>query len=130
LEEFLTHVGPKKSIMKWAEDAALAGETLDNAGLRAANIIVNNAIDIEFYKIIVCNEDRAALYDVMHHRYFESVGHAYWMGYGHALALLSGTVDPGQSHLPDGRPWDDVFRQVKEAKVEGWVHGDPVRMPL
>ncbi|MCP1913362.1 hypothetical protein J2R96_005842 [Bradyrhizobium elkanii] len=129
LEQFAQHVGPKKSIMRWAEMAALAGETIDNPGLRAANIVVNNAIDIEFYKIIAFNKDRAALKQAMHHQYFESVGHCYWMAYGHALALLSATVDRGQLHLPDGQQWDELFRQVRAAKVEGWVHGEPVRMP-
>jgi hypothetical protein len=127
LKEFLRHVGPKKSIMRWAEMALRAREA--SPGLDAANIAVNNAIDIEFYKIIALNPSRAALIEVMHHRYFESVGHSYWMAYGNALALLVATVDPDEKHFPDVLAWDEAFRRVREAKIEGWVYGEPVRMP-
>ena len=127
LEEFLRHVGPKKSIMRWAEMALRAGDT--SPGLFAANVAVNNAIDIEFYKVIALNPSRAALIEVMHHRYFESVGHSYWMAYGNALALLVATVDPDEKHFANVLAWDEAFRRVREAKIEGWVHGEPVRMP-
>lgn len=103
LEEFLRHVGPKKSIMRWAEMALRAGDT--SPGLTAANVAVNNAIDIEFYKAIALNSSRAALIEVMHHRYFESVGHSYWMAYGNALALLVATADRDEKHLPDVLAW-------------------------
>jgi len=107
--------------------ALRAGDT--SPGLFAANVAVNNAIDIEFYKAIALNPSRAALIEVMHHRYFESVGHSYWMAYGNALALLVATVDPDEKHFANVLAWDEAFRQVREAKIEGWVHGEPVRMP-
>jgi hypothetical protein len=51
LDEVLKHVGPKKSLKRWADEAALAGGTIEDPGLRAANIAVNNAVDAESYKV-------------------------------------------------------------------------------
>lgn len=124
LATVLRLAGPKKSLKRWAENAARGGMTIDEPVLRSANIAVNNAIDREFYKQIVLNPP--ATVEASKDRYFESVGHCYWMAYGHAVALLSATVDREIEHLPDGRAWDEGFRHVRDAQVEGFVHGGEV----
>lgn len=127
LEKVLEHVGPKKSLKRWAEEAALAGVTIEDPGLRAANMAVNNAIDAEFYKIATVIP--TSIPEAMDDPYFETVGHCYWMAYAHAVGLLSATVDRDWLHLPDVRGWEKVFRQVRDAKVEGWARGEQVRIP-
>jgi hypothetical protein len=130
LIEFIQRVGRKKSIKRWAEEAALSGETISsNQGLAVANFAVNNAIDLESYKVVALNPNCGVLLSTMRDRYFESVGHCYWMAYGHVVGLLQATVDREGRHLPDGRHWDEPFRQVRAAGIEGWVHGEPVHMP-
>ncbi len=127
LETVLKHVGPKKSLKRWAEEAALAGVTIEDPGLRAANMAVNNAIDAEFYKIATVVP--TSIPEAMEDPYFETVGHCYWMAYAHAVGLLSATVDRDWFHLPDVRRWEEIFRQVRDAKVEGWARGMQVRIP-
>jgi hypothetical protein len=127
LETVLKHVGAKKSLKRWAEEAALAGVTIADPSLRAANMAVNNAVDAEFYKIATVIP--ASIPDAMADPYFETVGHCYWMAYAHAVGLLSATVDRDWLHLPDTRGWEEPFLQVRDAKVEGWARGEQVRIP-
>lgn len=126
LERAIEHVGLKKSLKKWAEDAARRGMTVAEPGLRAANIAVNNALDAEFYKIVTIIPETVS--ELLDDPYFETVGHCYWMAYGHAVGLLSSTVDRKWKHLPDAREWDDRFRELREAKVEGWARNEPFRI--
>jgi hypothetical protein len=126
LKTVLRLSGPKKSLMRWAEDAALGGMTDDEPLLRAANSAVNNAIDVEFYKMITLNPRAVA--DASRSRYFESVGHSYWMAYHHAVGLLSATFDRESGYLPDTGTWEQGFRGVQESKVEGFVFGGEVRV--
>jgi len=130
LVEFIQRVGPKKSVKRWAELTALSGETISsNRGLAVANVSVNNAVDLESYKIVALNPNRGVLGSTMGSRYFESVGHCYWMAYAQVVGLPQATVDREEKHLPDARHWDQPFREVRAAGIEGWVHGEPVRMP-
>lgn len=107
LEKVLKLVGPKKSLKRWAEDAARAGLTDEDPGLRAANMAVNNAVDAEFYKIATVMP--TLIPQAMQDPYFETVGHCYWMAYTHAVGLLAATVDRDWSQLPDPAVWQERF---------------------
>lgn len=124
LREVLTGAGAKKSIKAWAENAALAGTSPQDSTLRAAHTAVNNALDVEFYKLFAMKPALAA--ELFRDRYFESIGHSYWMAYGHTLSLLSTTVDPDFAVLPDARLWDEKFPRLTERKVLGFYHGSPM----
>jgi hypothetical protein len=126
LQTILRAAGPKKSIRTWAEESARDGLTIHNAGLRAANIVVNNAIDLEFFKMAIFAPQ--AVVDAHDDPYFETLGHTYWMGYGHAVGLLSATVDRQNAYLPNGSAWDEPFRRVRAAGIEGWVRGGPLKV--
>lgn len=121
LKVFLRRAGAKKSVRAWSEQAARDGLTISDAALRAANIVVNNAVDLEFFKQAVFAP--RTVVRVLEDPYFETLGHTYWMGYGHAVALIEATVDRENECLPDGAAWDDQFRQVRAAGIEGWVRG-------
>ena len=124
LAAVIERFGPKKSLIEWSEKAALAGRS--DVELGPANSAVNNAIDVEFYKAITLEPPR--LRKLLDSAYFETMGHCYWMAYGHAVSLLSSTVDREQKHPPDGRRWDDEFRRVIDAGIEGFTRGGPVRI--
>lgn len=124
LRLLLNRIGPKKPLRRWAEQQARSAP--NSPELRAANIAVNNATDSEYYKRIALRP--RLIEQASQDRYFESLGHCYWMAYGHALALLHSTVDAEIRHLPDGRRWDEGFRIVREAETEGFVHGGQVRV--
>ena len=126
LETVLRHVGPKKSLKRWAEKAALDGLKAEDPGLRAANMAVNNAIDAEFYKMATVTP--ASIPEAMADPYFETVGHCYCMAYTHAVGLLSATVDRDWSHLPDPSGWQEPFIRNRDAKLEGWARGTQVRV--
>lgn len=128
LTKFAEQVGANKPIKRWAERAARMDDPQERDKVSNANFVVNNAIDLDFYKVVVLNPSRDILHQAVHDRYFESFGHCYWMAYGHVLALLQSTVDRNEEHLPDGRHWDDMFRKVGAAGIEGWVHGQPTRV--
>ncbi|QOZ44772.1 hypothetical protein XH89_15780 [Bradyrhizobium sp. CCBAU 53340] len=126
LEKVLKLVGPKKSLKRWAEDAARAGLTDEDPGLRAANMAVNNAVDAEFYKIATITP--ALIPQAMKDPYFETVGHCYWMAYTHAVGLLAATVDRDWLHLPDTAGWQERFIRNRDAKLEGWARDTQVRV--
>jgi hypothetical protein len=126
LKTVLKHVGPKKSLKRWAEKAALDGLTVEDPSLRAANMAVNNAIDAEFYKIVTIIP--TSIPEAMEDPYFETVGHCYWMAYAHALGLLAATVDRDWSHLPGATEWEKFFVRNRDAKLEGWTRDTQVRV--
>ncbi len=126
LETVLATVGGHKSLKTWAEHQARNGATIDDPALRAANIAVNNSVDAEFFKAIVMHPPVTAT--LQQDRYFESVGHCFWIAYGQAVALMAATVDFNFDRLPGGKDWDEGFRAMREAKVEGFVHKGKVRV--
>lgn len=126
LETVLQAVGGHKSLLRWAEVQARKGVAVADPALRAANQAVNNAIDAEFFKAIVTNPHFTA--KCQEDRYFESVGHCFWMAYGQAVSLLASTVDPESRHLPGGPAWNDGFVRVRDAGVEGFVYQGQVRV--
>jgi len=126
LSTVLEATGGHKSLKAWAEHRARSGDTIDDPGLRAANIAVNNAVDAEFFKAIVMHPPTTQ--SLQQDRYFESVGHCFWMAYGQAVALLAATVDRHFDHLPGGPHWDAGFAAVREAEVEGFVYQGTVRV--
>jgi len=128
LAELAKQIGAKKSIKRWAEDAAREDDPKRRDNVAIANIVVNNAIDLDYYKVVALNPSRSILSEAVGNRYFESIGHCYWMAYGHVVALLQSTVDRNEEHLPAGRNWDQMFRQVRDAGIEGWMHGQPTRV--
>ncbi|MCK1656668.1 hypothetical protein [Bradyrhizobium sp. 151] len=128
LEKVLKLVGPKKSLKRWAEDAARAGLTDEDPGLRAANMAVNNAVDAEFYKIATVMP--TLIPQAMQDPYFETVGHCYWMAYTHAVGLLAATVDRDWSQLPDPAVWQERFIRNRDAKLEGWSRTEVRVAPL
>ena len=124
LSKVVQSIGGKKSLKRWAEERLRGGTRQDDPVLAAANSIVNNAIDVEFYKRIVL--DPKIVPALQSERYFESVGHSYWMAYGQALSVLTATVDREMDHLPNGPTWEEGFRQVREAGLPGFAYQGPV----
>ncbi|MFN8701479.1 MAG: hypothetical protein ACK5X0_05090 [Rhodospirillales bacterium] len=90
---------------------------------------MNNTFDVDFYKKFVTDPSSAA--EIWANQYFESIGHSYWMAYGHLMAMLSSTFDENFEFLPDARIWDSEFPKLKKARHVGFFHGSPiVRVPV
>jgi hypothetical protein len=129
LRSVLELVGPKKSLMRWAERAPIDNSSPSQEAINQANVAVNNALDIEYYKVFAITPSKAEA--LFHERYFESVGHSYRMAYSLVIALLGPTVDSNHEHIPDPGSWDNQFERLKTREHQGFFWGSPiVRGPL
>jgi hypothetical protein len=128
LRDVLSTFGPKKSLKRWADKTLLEQGPSAQGRLASANVAINNALDVEYYKIYAAKAKKAAewLYEQQH---FESIGHGYFIVYGQLLGMLSATVDPDFKVIPDARRWDDEFRELTGRRVTGYYWGSPMYVP-
>ncbi|KDB83928.1 hypothetical protein L495_0542 [Bordetella bronchiseptica CARE970018BB] len=128
LRDVISTFGPKKSLKRWTDATLLREGASAQSRLASANIAVNNALDVEYYKIYAAKPNKAApwLYKQQH---FESIGHGYFIVYGQLLGMLSGTVDPNFQVIPDARQWDEKFKNLNEQRVTGYYWGSPMYVP-
>ncbi len=119
LKDLVGTIGPIKPIKEWAETRrgrGLAAETMAQA-----NRAVNNTLDMRFFSRLMTSPDQAE--HIVSHPYFNTVGHTYWMGFGHSLSVLSATIDREFSFLPDARRWDAGFERLRADGAPGF--GEP-----
>ncbi|WP_127814928.1 hypothetical protein [Bordetella avium] len=128
LRDVISTFGPKKSLKRWTDATLLREGASAQSRLASANIAVNNALDVEYYKIYAAKPNKSApwLYKQQH---FESIGHGYFIVYGQLLGMLSGTVDPNFQVIPDARQWDEKFKNLNEQRVTGYYWGSPMYVP-
>jgi hypothetical protein len=126
LRAWLKIAGPQKSIKTWAKNAMLRGRTHDDNTVREANIIVNNAMDIGFYKLL--SYDPMSAKDLVQDPYFECVGHSYCIAYGQLIAMLTATFDREFQHFPDARIWDEEFPKLTAERHLGFYHGSKIML--
>lgn len=127
LREVLATFGPKKSLLRWTNNVLLAEGHSAQAKLAAANIAVNNALDVEYYKAYAFSPQTSIRW-MIEENHFECVGHTYHIVYGQLLGMLQATVDPESVALPDGEAWDKHFERLREQNVEGFYWRSPVRV--
>jgi hypothetical protein len=128
LREVLTTFGPKKSLKGWADKVLLKEGDSAQAKLASANIAVNNALDVEYYKAYAY-DPRASIKWMIDQNHFESVGHTYFIVYGQLVGLIGDVIDPELSALPKITGWDVEIRRLNSEKVEGYYWRSPVRLP-
>ncbi|MEP4974591.1 hypothetical protein [Parvibaculum sp.] len=127
LRAVLAEIGGKKSLKRWADDVLVQGKDHNPDVLTAANIAVNNALDVEFYKRYAMVPKKAE--EVVNHSHFESVGHCYFIVYGQLLGMLSDTVDPEFAALPNAPKWESIYADLRNRKHVGFYCGSPVYRP-
>jgi hypothetical protein len=120
-------IGPVKPIRQWAEDAQRNGTPATDPTLQLANIAVNNAVDVDFYRQITSSP--SSLERVYQDTYFESVGHCYFVAYGQILGLIGEVVGEDAKHFPSGDHWDAEYERVRAARHLGFYHGSPMLQP-
>jgi hypothetical protein len=128
LKEVISKFGPKKPLKRWADKTLLSEGPMAQAKLADANIAVNNALDIEYYRAYALNPKRTihALIEKVH---FESIGHGYAIAYGQLNSMLSVTFDLDFEFLPKVKGWDQEFRRLTSKNHEGHYWRSPVRVP-
>jgi hypothetical protein len=125
LSAVIAKIGPKKPLKRWADEALRGNIPADPATLQTANIAVNNALDVDFYKQFQIWPDRAQA--LWHNRYFESVGHSYFMAYGNTLNAIVSSCGLAAGSLPDPSGWEARYEALRVAQHEGFYHGSPIR---
>jgi len=125
LKEFLTKVGPVKSVFEYVAKGSGSGGDPDTPQ-GVANIIVNNRFDIQAYRFLATNPDRAQ--PLVNEPLFESVGHAYQIAIGQGLLALANTVDPTSETLPHPRDWEADYAKLREERYEGFYYGSPISL--
>jgi hypothetical protein len=121
LREVADSVGCVKPVKNWAHREMVAGKTHLDPTLASANIAVNNALDINFYKQLALSPKVAQ--QLRSTPYFESVGHSFLKAYGETVYAISGSCDLSQGQLPDPDAWDPHFLQLQLERAEGFHHG-------
>ncbi|MEN9480407.1 MAG: hypothetical protein RLZZ298_1802 [Pseudomonadota bacterium] len=96
--------------------------------LAKANIAVNNALDVEYYKSYAYRPKQTVAW-LVEQTHFESIGHGYHIAYGLLLGLLSAAVDSDFLVLPNPTNWDNEFARLNRERHEGFYYGSPVCVP-
>lgn len=128
LRNAVAKFGPYKSLKSWTDKILRSEGPMAQAKLYDANIAVNNALDIEYYKWFAFAPRKSAPW-LIEQQHFESVGHSYHIAYGHLLSMLSDTIDPTFSFLPDARAWDASFKDMNDQRVHGHYWRSPIEVP-
>ena len=98
------------------------------APLAAANIAVNNALDVEFYKLFAY-EPRKNIKWMIEENHFESVGHSYLVVYGMLVGMFAITIDPEFEVLPKIAGWGGEEQRLRRERHEGFYWRSNVRVP-
>lgn len=128
LRAALQKFGPTKSLKRWADEKLVREGVSAQAELADANVAINNALDVEYYKMFAM-WPKAKAQVLVEQAHFECVGHGYHIAYGQLLGMISSAVDPEFSFIPDAPAWDDEFKRLASEKHEGFYHGSPLRVP-
>ncbi|BAV52905.1 Uncharacterized protein MLTONO_p0435 (plasmid) [Mesorhizobium loti] len=107
LQKAIAEIGPKKSLKRWADDALRHGTAPSPEALAEANIAVNNALDIEFYKFFAHSPNRSS--ELRQNQHFENVGHSYRIAHGNTLMALL----PLHNIYADYRNHPTFFRKME-----------------
>lgn len=121
LREVADSVGCVKPVKNWAHREMIGGKTHLDPTLAAANIAVNNALDINFYKQLALSPNVA--HQLRSTPYFESVGHSFLKAYGEIVYAIIGSCDLSREQLPDPGAWDPHFLRLQLERAEGFYHG-------
>lgn len=128
LRDVLTTLGAKKPLKGYTDQVLLQEGHSAQAKLASANIAVNNALDVEYYKSYAYSP-RENINWMIEQNHFESVGHGYFIVYGQLIGMLADTIDPDYLALPDMESWEAEIVRLNQEQVEGFYWGSPIHLP-
>lgn len=128
LREVIATFGLKKSLKRWTDEVLLREGASAQASLAKANIAVNNALDVEYYRSYAMRPKQTAAW-LVEQQHFESIGHGYSLAYGQLLGMLSATIDPDFLVLPFAKAWDEQFARLNRERNEGFYWRSPIHVP-
>jgi hypothetical protein len=128
LRKVVSQFGPKKSLKAWTDQVLLNEGPKAQERLASANISVNNALDLEYYRLYATRPYTAARW-LVQQKHFESIGHSYHMAYGLVIGLVASSIDPKFEALPNPQHWEAGFRELNAQRVTGYYCGSPIHVP-
>jgi hypothetical protein len=124
LLRIIEELGPKKSLRTLAERDQ---NHLPKPARDRLNTIVNNFHDVELNTHFIL--DPSSLERLAKNPFFESVGHSLELGLECSLWLLHITFDAEFAFLPDFRPWEAAFDDLRDRKVENYHRDSRILRP-
>lgn len=128
LKTVLSTIGAKKPLKGYTDQVLRKEGHSAQAKLASANTAVNNALDVEFYKMYAYSP-RENIHWMMEQNHFESVGHGYLIVYGQLLGMIAGAVDPDFKALPEMSGWNTEAQRLSAEKHEGFYWRSTVQLP-
>jgi len=128
LREVLATIGPKKPLKGYTDQVLRSEGNSAQVKLASANIAVNNAQDVEYYKYYAYSP-RINIDWMYKEPHFESVGHGYFVVYGQLVDMLADAIDPEYVILPNPKSWESETLRMRQERVEGYYWRSPVRLP-
>jgi hypothetical protein len=128
LRDVLATLGAKKPLKKYTDQVLLEEGQAAQSKLASANIAVNNALDVEYYKSYAYSPHKNIKW-MIEENHFESIGHGYTIVYGQLIGMLADTIDPEFLALPSMKNWDAEMQRMNRDQVEGFYWRSPVRLP-
>jgi hypothetical protein len=128
LREVLAEFGPIKSLKRWTDGVLLKEGDAAQDRLASANIAVNNALDVEYYKAYAY-APKESIQWMVEEAHFESVGHGYGIVLGQLVGLIAGAIDENFAALPKRQLWHKELLRLRDERYEGFYWGSTVRVP-
>jgi hypothetical protein len=128
LREVLATIGPKKPLKGYTDQILRSEGNSAQARLASANIAVNNAQDVEYYKFYAYSP-RTNIDWMFNEPHFESVGHGYFVVYGQLVGMLAGAIDPEHVILPNPESWDSEILRLSQDRIVGYYWRSPLQLP-
>ena len=128
LRNILSKFGPKKPLKGYADQILLKEGVSAQGKLAAINTVVNNALDVEYYKSFALSP-RENIKWMIKENHFEAVGHSYLVVYSQIAGMLASIIDPTHFALPSLEKLDVESVRLNTERVEGFYWGSPVRLP-
>lgn len=128
LRQVLATIGPKKPLKGYTDQVLRKEGDSAQGRLAFANIAVNNALDVEYYKSYAY-APRTNIKWMFQEPHFESVGHGYFVVYGQLLGMIADTIDPDHVVLPKTERWDSETIRLNNERIEGYYWRSPIRLP-
>ena len=128
LKNVLNTIGAKKPLKGYTDQVLFKEGDAAQAKLASANVAVNNALEVEYYKSFAFSP-RKNIQWMIKEPHFESIGHGYFIVYSQLLGMLGDIIDPDCSALPNIENWESHILRLNKEKVRGFYHGSPVTLP-
>lgn len=116
-----------KPLKIWVEKKTLEGLDHKNDIIKNANIAINYAIDLNYYKSIIMFPE--SLRTLSQSNYFESIGHSFKIAYESVLSILSASLDPEYKFLPNPDDYHESFQKLKKTKSKGFYFQSDITLP-